>query len=218
MKKRLYKVSEIFTSIDGEGIRTGYPVTFIRLYGCNLNCSYCDSRYSCDGEEYSLMTSSDIIDKVYQLGFNKLTLTGGEPLYHKYCYNLVNDLTSRGYEVNIETNGSCSIREYISEPIIITMDYKCPSSRMESEMFIENLKYLRTSDVLKFVVGSLEDLNKMEDILNEHEPQSNIFVSPVFGKIDPKTIIEFLIEHKLYDVRIQLQLHKLIWNPDERGV
>ena len=218
MREARYKVSEIFSSIDGEGIRSGFPVTFIRLHGCNLNCSYCDSRYACDGDDYKEMTICDIVDHVYRLGFEKVTLTGGEPLRHLHCYDLVKALIDRGYEVNIETNGSYSIAQYVDLPVILTVDYKCPSSQMEGQMYLPNLQYLRKSDVLKFVVGCEQDLNKMQDVLAEHHLECNVFVSPIFGKIDPKDIVDFLLKNHIYDVRIQLQLHKLIWDPNERGV
>ena len=217
--EELIKVSEIFRSIDGEGIRTGYPVTFIRLYGCNLKCSYCDSCYATTDGDYTLMSISEIVEHANYFGLHRITLTGGEPLACDQCYDLVNALTGAGYKVNIETNGSLSILPYVDmKNVIITMDYKCPSSNMEDRMNRLNLPVLRSSDVLKFVVGSKLDLSTMLRVINGYDISANIFVSPVFGEIDPKEIVDFLICNEVENVRIQLQLHKIIWDPNLRGV
>lgn len=217
--ENLIKVSEIFRSIDGEGIRSGYPVTFIRLYGCNLKCSYCDSSYATTDGDYMLMSISDIIEHVDYFGLHRITLTGGEPLACDQCYELVTELTDAGYEVNIETNGSLSILPYVDmKNVIITMDYKSPSSNMEDRMNRLNLPVLRSKDVLKFVVGSKIDLSTMLAVVNEYDITANIFVSPVFGEIDPKEIVDFLICNDIENVRIQLQLHKIIWDSNMRGV
>ena len=213
------KINEIFKSIEGEGIRTGAPVTFIRLYGCNLNCSYCDTRYSCTGEEYTEMNLSQVTKIVDAIGINKVTVTGGEPLMHEGVYELISDLAERGYEVNIETNGSIDIYPYLAmENVIITMDWKSPSSGMNPFMLQMNVKYLRPNDVLKFVVGCAEDLKEMKAVLKNYQPNCHVFVSPVFGKIEPVDIVEYLLENNLQNCRMQLQLHKLIWEPTKRGV
>lgn len=210
------KVVEIFKSIDGEGIRAGFPVTFIRLEGCNLRCSYCDTKYSYENSKYTDMTVTEIYEKVFRLGCHKITLTGGEPLIHDDVDELIQKLVDEGYEVNIETNGSVDIQPYLQKNIIVTMDYKCPSSGMEDEMLIDNLQKLRKKDVLKFVVGNCEDLNICQNVKNCSKAQ--IFISPVFGMIEPKTIAEYMISHNMNDCRVQLQLHKFIWKPEERGV
>ena len=212
-------VNEIFSSIEGEGIRTGYPATFIRLYGCNLNCSYCDTRYSCEGHDGTEMNVSEVIEKGKEVGVKKITLTGGEPLIHKNVEELVDELVNEGFEVNIETNGSVDIYPYTKkENVIITMDYKLISSGMNDKMNERNFKYLRPQDVLKFVVGNKQDLDVMKEILEVHKPNCNIFVSPVFEQIEPVEIVDYIKENKLNDCRVQLQLHKIIWDREERGV
>lgn len=213
-------VNEIFTSIEGEGIRMGYPVTFIRLYGCNLNCSYCDTRYSCEGQDGTEMSVSEVIEKAKEAGVNRITLTGGEPLIHKNVEELVDGLVNKGFEVNIETNGSVDIYPYIKkENVILTMDYKSISSGMADKMNHQNLKYLRNQDVLKFVVRNKEDLDDMKRIIETYTtPSSNIFVSPVFGQIEPVEIVNYIKENKLNNCRVQVQLHKIIWEPTKRGV
>lgn len=215
----LFRVSEIFSSIDGEGIRAGYPVTFIRLHGCPLSCSYCDSTYATEGDDYTLMSMEEIINVVYNKGLFRVTLTGGEPLNNEFAYDLVLELRNRGYEVNIETNGSFPIDRFSHlNNTIITMDYKCYSSGMTDKMDVDNFMYLRRQDVLKFVVGDINDLNQMRDILNQYRIYCNVFVSPVFGKIDPKDIVTYLLDNNLENVRLQLQMHKIIWDPNMRGV
>jgi len=212
-------INEIFTSIEGEGIRMGYPVTFIRLYGCNLNCSYCDTRYSCEGQDGTEMNVSEVIEKAKEVDVKRITLTGGEPLIHKNAEELVDRLVNEGFEVNIETNGSVDIYPYIKkENVIITVDYKSISSGMADKMNHKNLKYLRNQDVLKFVVGNKEDLADMKKIIETYSPSCNIFVSPVFGQIEASEIVEFIKNNKLNEVRVQVQLHKIIWEPTKRGV
>ena len=211
------KVVEIFKSIDGEGIRAGLPVTFIRLGGCNLHCSYCDTKYAWDGNyEFTDMTPEEITDKVYRMGCPRITITGGEPLIHKDIHILINLLLYCGFWVNIETNGSVDVEPYLQNNVIVTMDYKCPSSNMDKSMNLGNLSLLRKRDVLKFVVGSKEDLDCCRDLIKY--TVANVFISPVFGKIEPKEIVEYMLEHDMMDCRVQLQLHKYIWNPQERGV
>lgn len=210
------KVIEIFKSIDGEGIRAGYPTIFIRLAGCNLRCSYCDTKYSYEKEKSSDMTPEQIYKKVFKLGGKRITLTGGEPLIHKDVDDLINLLLNKGYEVNIETNGSVDISPFLYENCIITMDYKCAGSGMEDKMLLDNLKILRRQDVLKFVVSNKHDLGTALNIYPN--TRASVYISPVFGKIEPEEIVNYMLEHGMEDCRVQVQLHKIIWNPEKRGV
>lgn len=230
-------INEIFKSIDGEGIRTGYPVTFIRSYGCNLLCTYCDTLYAVDPQTeedkenaFVTMTPDEILSKCKEFGLTKITFTGGEPLIQKDAPELVALLLDNGYEVNIETNGAVDLKEFNDKLVdvlandetlnnlIYTLDYKCPSSGMEDKMILDNIDYLNDIDVLKFVVGTQEDLDKMKQIVEQYTPECNIFVSPVFGQIEPKNIVQYILDNNLQNVRVQLQLHKLIWNVNQRGV
>ncbi len=213
------KVVEIFKSIEGEGTRAGFPTTFIRLYGCNLRCSYCDTRYGYEGTDYTEMTIAAISEYVRELGIRRVTITGGEPLIHTDTEKLVRSLVSNGCEVNIETNGSIDISPYISDPnILVTMDWKSATSGMKNKMLLSNLKLLRPQDVLKFVVGSERDLNDMGILLWGRGLTCSIVVSPVFGKIEPRQLVEFILACRLFDCRVQVQLHKIIWSPNTRGV
>ena len=212
-------VNEIFSSIEGEGIRTGYPVTFIRLFGCNIECPYCDTKYACKGNDFVKMSVSEIVDKVKELGFKRVTITGGEPLIHRDIDSLLFTLRFLGYEVNIETNGTVYVGQYVEyDSFILTVDYKSISSGMNNKMDLSNLSVLQKKDVLKFVVGTVEDLEDMKRVLDEYKPLCHIFVSPVFGQIEPVEIVNFIKDNKLDNCRVQVQLHKIIWDPLERGV
>ena len=219
------KVNEIFLSIEGEGIRTGRPAVFIRLFGCNLDCTYCDSAYACKGDDYEELSVPDICELVQVFNCKYVTLTGGEPLIHKDAVKLVNNLCRRGFEVNIETNGAINLENFMAgvrtdyrKNIILTMDWKSYSSGMADKMLLSNLKCLNNTDVLKFVVGDKNDLLQMMEIIQVNKLECHIFVSPVFGKIDPKHLVDFILVNKLHNVRVQLQLHKFIWDPEMRGV
>ena len=214
----MMKVVEIFKSIDGEGKRAGLPTTFVRLHGCNLNCSYCDSKYACTGDEYTEMTPEQIIEYVLDLGVNSVTVTGGEPLIHDDINFLLEKLNHFGFDVNVETNGSQNISIHRFPGVWFTVDYKCPTSNMTDKMNPYLFEHeLRSNDVLKFVVGSEEDMNAALQVIEKYRPNCSIYFSPVFG-FDAKKIVEFMMEHELYHCKVQLQLHKYIWDKDMRGV
>lgn len=224
------KVVEIFNSIEGEGSRAGYLATFIRLHGCNLRCSYCDSLYACTGDDFKEMAYMDIIDEVNKYSCKRVTITGGEPLIHDDIYKLVRALIACGYFVNIETNGSVAIdklieslssefsTDCINQHVMFTVDWKSYSSRMSKYNLPDNLRLLSAKDVLKFVVGCEQDLDQMKDLLSHHELNCQVFVSPIFGDIEPKEIVEYLQRNGLNQVRFQLQIHKFVWPADMRGV
>lgn len=218
--KNEFHVSEIFSSIEGEGKRTGYMSIFIRLTGCNLRCSYCDTKYAqVQGRDDSEVLSIDeLIDKIKVFQWKRITLTGGEPLLHD-VKDLLWRLCIAGYEVNIETNGAVPLLKKRYANIFYTMDWKCPSSGENGKMLKENLSLLTRDDVLKFVVGNETDLNEMKRIVSEYQREKPLFyVSPIFGEIEPAEIVEYIKENKLKDVCVQIQLHKIIWNPEARGV
>jgi 7-carboxy-7-deazaguanine synthase len=212
------KVIEIFDSIDGEGIYTGALATFIRLAGCNLRCRYCDTTYSFTGGEE--MTIGSIVAEVERIGNVHVTLTGGEPLIHKDVGELIKVLCQKGYIVNIETNGSVDVEPYQWARAVITMDYKTPSSRENSKMDIKRINTLRSQDVLKIVCNE-EDFGNIKELLSEMTSKPQVFISPIFGEIDPQRLVSFAKELRtehICNVRVQIQLHKIIWKPEERGV
>lgn len=212
------KVIELFNSIDGEGKRAGMLATFIRLSKCNLRCSYCDSTYAFDDKLAREMSIKDILETCDQYDCPQITLTGGEPLISKDVDGLLAALDSHGYDVNVETNGSIDPSAYHKyKNVWFTVDWKCPSSDMESRMNPKAFETLREQDVLKFVVGSNEDLESALHIIEKYNPKCSVYFSPVFG-YNAKNIIEFMKYHKLNHCKVQLQLHKYIWAPAERGV
>lgn len=216
-------VNEIFKSIDGEGLRTGELTTFIRLAGCNLRCSYCDTCYALKNSNGTEMSVDKIVKKAKKMDYRNITLTGGEPLIHRDVDDLISKLCENGFYVNIETNGSVPIDKYIlNKNILITMDYKLPSSGVEKNMNLNNLEKLRENDVLKFVIGK-DDFDKLKQVIEKYSIKSYIYLSPVFGEIEPFEIVDFMkIMHTqgidTSKMRVQVQLHKIIWNPNERGV
>lgn len=211
------KVVEIFNSIEGEGRRAGLPCTFIRLYGCNLNCSYCDSQYACKDSGYDILSISEILEIVKGYGTQAVTVTGGEPLIHPGVNNLLNALIHNGFYVNVETNGT--IEPEIRDPkIFYTVDFKTNASGMSDKMNPRIFENLHEMDVLKFVVGSREDLNQALEVTEKYDIKSFIYVSPVFGAIEGKEIVEYIQAHQLWNWRVQVQLHKIIFDPNARGV
>ena len=217
-----FKVVEKFISINGEGSKAGQLAAFIRFQGCNLNCSYCDSKYAnSDDAKYSLMTEEEIINYLNENKIKNVTLTGGEPLLQKNIKSLIFELLKLNYNVEIETNGSVNIKPFISDlRPIFTLDYKTPSSLMENYMNEKNYNYLTKDDVVKFVVGNQKDLITAKNIIDKYDliNKAQVYFSPIYGQIDPKEIVAFMIENQLNGVNFQLQLHKYIWNPNMRGV
>jgi len=222
------KISEIFLSIEGEGIRTGAPAIFIRLFGCNLRCSYCDSMYAVEGTDYQELTPAEVFEKVKSINTKYVTLTGGEPLIHKDVEVLLKTLDDTGYEVNIETNGT-QPKPSGYKHMFCTMDWKSFSSGMQSRMKLENMMTLSGRDVLKFVVGTEEDLQDAARIIGAMEAQYNIsgiklptfYISPIFGTMKYEDMVNWILSNstmKRNNVRFQVQLHKIIWDPDARGV
>ena len=213
------KISEIFLSISGESTGAGLLTTFIRMFGCNLKCSYCDSTYSIEGNDYEDLTIHEIMDRVHELDCGRIILTGGEPLLiQSNAEDLIRRLVMEGYQVEIETNGACDLKPFRKYGVQFTMDWKCPSSGLNDKMIFDNLLVLNHHDVLKFVVGTQEDLEEVLRIVPK--TQAQCFISPVFGKIEPAEIVEFMKAHidVLKYTRFQLQIHKFVWPVDARGV
>jgi len=218
-----FKVVEKFVSINGEGKRAGQLALFIRFKGCNLNCSYCDTLWAKEKEcEYEDMNEDEILAYAINSGVNNITLTGGEPLLQSEIEVLLDKLSSeKRFNIEIETNGSISLEKYIKyDNISFTMDYKLLTSGMTEFMNLLNFELLRKNDTVKFVSGSMEDLTRAKEIIERYglTKKCSIYISPVFGKIEPSKIVDFMIENNLNDVFLQLQLHKFIWDPSLRGV
>lgn len=215
------KVVEKFTSINGEGTRAGELAVFVRFKGCNLRCSYCDTMWANEADcSYEEETPEEITNYVLATGIRNVTLTGGEPLLQKDIRKLIYLLLQAGLRVEIETNGAVRLSEFCEERPIFTMDYKLPSSGCEEHMMAENIELLEINDTVKFVCGSQEDLVKALEVIQTYDLTSrcHVYFSPVFGSIELVQMVEFMLEHQLNDVRLQIQMHKVIWDPNERGV
>lgn len=219
-----FKVVEKFVSVNGEGRLCGQLAVFIRFAGCNLNCSYCDTTWANEKNvSYELMSSDDIYEYIKSTEVRNITLTGGEPLLQEGILELLKKLSEdKELSIEIETNGSILLSKFsnIDNPPSFTMDYKLPSSNMEDKMCLDNFKYLTKRDTIKFVCGSIEDLQKTKDLIDKYKLINNtsLYISPVFGKIDMDKIVEFMINNKMNRVNLQIQLHKIIWDPNKRGV
>ncbi len=220
----VYKVVEIFTSINGEGMRAGELAVFIRLQGCNLRCGYCDTMWANEADAvYTEMTEKEIYQAVKAAGIRNVTLTGGEPLWQPEIEALIEILISDTWlRLEIETNGSVFLKPFMNalNPPVFTMDYKLAGSGMEDRMNLDNFMLLKPADTVKFVVSGIEDLKRAEDIIRRYELERrcHVILSPVFGKIRPEDIVEYMKKQKLNDIRMQIQMHKVIWNPEQRGV
>jgi len=210
-------ICEIFYSLQGESTFAGLPCIFIRLSGCNLNCSWCDTRYA--EKTSQSMTLDQIIDTIACYDCNLVEITGGEPLVQDDTPALISMLIDKNYQVLLETNGSKSIKS-IHPGCIKIMDIKCPSSN-ESDTFLpENIQFLTQQDEIKFVIGSRKDYDHAEFIIRNslnHISKKKIHLSPVFGRISFEDIAAWMIKDNL-NARFSLQQHKVIWDPDKRGV
>ncbi len=210
------KVNEIFKSIQGESSYGGLPCTFIRLSGCNLRCSYCDTQYAY--EEGRDLTVEEILSKVRELRCPLVEITGGEPLLQEEVYDLMTELLKEDYKLLLETNGSLDIGR-ISPQVVKIMDIKCPDSGMADRMNWKNLEKLNPKDEVKFVLSSQGDYDWAKFTMRDKELDKKVTVlfSPAFDKLEPRIVAEWILRDGL-NVRLQPQLHKYIWAPETRGV
>ena len=210
-------INEIFYSIQGESLYNGLPCVFVRLTGCNLRCSYCDTRYAY--EEGREMELAEILQKVAAYRCPLIEITGGEPLLQDDTPLLISKLLEKGYEVMMETNGTFDI-SIIDKRCIKIVDIKCPASGESDKNDLENLKRLNQKDQVKFVIGSREDYEYAKNItklIPPELPEKNILFSPVFGKIACAEFAKWILEDNL-NIRLHLQLHKIIWPDEQRKV
>lgn len=215
--KETLQLIEIFSSVQGETSFTGLPTTFVRLAACNLRCSWCDTTYSFGRGSPS--TFGEIIDFATSKGNKNICITGGEPLLQEGVYSLMHELCERKFILSLETGGSLPISR-VDPRVHIILDIKCPGSGMEKKNCWLNLPLLKKKDEVKFVVSHREDYAyAREVILRENLPEKvdEILLSPVFGVLDPKELISWMLEDRL-PVRLNLQVHKFIWSPTQKGV
>lgn len=219
-----YKVVEIFESINGEGKKAGQLALFIRFQKCNLNCSYCDTKWAnSDDSPYTLMNLEELYKKVVESGIKNVTITGGEPLLQENIEIFLKKLAENPeINIEIETNGSINLKRFgeIKNAPSFTMDYKLPKSNMEKFMDLENFKYLKEKDTVKFVVSNIDDLERAREIIEKYSlvEKCAVYISPVFGKIELSSMVDFMKKYKMNGVNMQLQIHKIIWDPETKGV
>ena len=220
----VFNVVEKFVSINGEGQHAGELAVFIRLRGCNLHCSYCDTRWACTSDaEATEMTEEEIVQYVLSTKVNRVTLTGGEPLLAQDIIILLKAFAQNSnLKIEIETNGSIDIHKFaqIDNPPAFTLDYKLKGSGMEDKMNLTNFDCLSSKDTVKFVCSDVQELDKVCEIVDKYglSEKCACLISPVFGSIEPADMVDYMIAHNRNDIKLQLQLHKFIWDPNKRGV
>jgi 7-carboxy-7-deazaguanine synthase len=209
-------VSELFYSLQGESSYAGYPCVFIRLTGCNLRCSYCDSRYSYE-EEGRQMPLTEILAYAQSRPTALVTITGGEPLLQENIYTLMKQLLAANRNVLIETNGSLGISKIPSD-VVKVLDLKCPDSGMQEKMDYKNLHFLSPRDEIKFVLSSRDDYDWAVAVITKYhlERTAKLLFSPVVGRLAQTELAEWLLADEL-PVRLQMQLHKVLWPTAVRG-
>lgn len=211
------RINEIFYSIQGESTRAGLPCVFVRLTGCNLRCSWCDTEYAF--REGRQMAIADIVARVRAYGCDLVEVTGGEPMLQKGIHDLFRALLDENLTVMVETSGERDLTG-VDRRVIKIMDLKCPGSGESGRNRWSNLDWLTLNDEVKFVVVDRHDYEWARTAIRVHHIDQRVnavLISPVFGKLEPQTLASWMLEDKL-PARLQLQMHKQIWDPSARGV
>lgn len=214
-RNEVLKVNEIFYSIQGESSRAGFPCVFVRLTGCNLRCTYCDTKYAYrKGRNMSVEEINELVSR-YECPL--VEITGGEPLLQEETPKLAQDISERGCQVIVETNGTQNI-SLLPSGIICIVDIKCPGSGESEKTDWENLDRLGTQDEVKFVLTAQSDYTWAKEVIRSHHLTDRVTVhlSPAHGKLTPAELAHWILEDGL-NVRLQLQLHKILWPNEDRG-
>jgi 7-carboxy-7-deazaguanine synthase len=205
-------ITEIFYSLQGEAREVGIPTVFVRLTGCPLRCNYCDTAYAFKGN--NPLSIEQILSEISKYKTHYVCVTGGEPMAQSNCLDLLNTLIEKGYKVSMETSGSIDISE-VNKNVSIVMDLKTPSSTEQHQNRYENIALLENKDQLKFVIASKSDFDWCCSILENNEILSDVLFSPVYESLKPTQLADWILEKQL-NVRLQVQLHKILWG-DEKG-
>jgi 7-carboxy-7-deazaguanine synthase len=210
------RITEIFFSIQGESTYAGRPCVFVRLTGCPLRCTWCDTAYAFHGG--TDLTLETILSEVERYDCRLVQITGGEPLAQPEVHSLITALADRGYTVLLETSGAIDLSP-VDRRTIVIMDIKCPGSEMADRNLWANLPLLKPVDEIKFVIKDRGDYDWAVATMNAHRLADKhvVLFSPVYGDMDPQMLAEWVLADRL-PVRFQLQLHKYIWEPTTRGV
>ena len=210
------RITEIFHSIQGESTFAGLPCVFVRLTGCPLRCTWCDTDYAFfGGTDHSI---EQILERVQSYDCQLVEVTGGEPLAQSDSHTLLRRLCQAGFTVLLETSGA--VDTVMVDPVVhIILDIKCPGSGMTDRMYWPNVERLRPKDEAKFVIQDQRDYEWAKQVVAQYRltDRCPILFSPVFGTLDPRQLAEWMLADRL-SIRMQLQLHKHIWAPDMRGV
>lgn len=212
----MLNVTEIFCSIQGESSMMGYPCIFIRLSECNLRCNYCDTQYSY--QPNFIMSVEDILNRIRQYRPIKLVeITGGEPLIQPEVYKLMDELIANNYQVMLETNGSLPVNK-VNPAVKKIIDVKTPGSGCGNSFCLDNIKNITDNYEFKFVLSGNEDYEWSKNFIFANKiPEEMVLFAPVFGRIEPRLLVNWIVEDRL-NIRFQMQLHKVIWDPNKRGV
>ena len=210
-------IHEIYLSVQGESTYAGLPCVFVRTSVCDLRCTWCDTPYAFNRGER--MLRADVFARVLAFDCPLVEVTGGEPLLQSEVYPLMADLADAGKKVLLETSGAHDIAG-VDPRVVVVMDLKCPDSGEEHRNHWPNLDRLKPTDEVKFVIASERDWHWTEATIREHrlDARFTVLLSAVFGKLAPVRLVEWLLAAKLPRVRVQVQLHKVIWEPTTRGV
>jgi 7-carboxy-7-deazaguanine synthase len=205
-------ITEIFYSLQGEAKEVGIPTVFVRLTGCPLRCNYCDTAYAFKGN--NPLSIESIMEQVAKYNTRYVCVTGGEPMAQSNCLVLLDTLIEAGYKVSMETSGSIDISP-VNNKVSVVMDLKTPSSTEQSQNRYENIALLERKDQLKFVIASRSDFDWCCSILKDNDVLSDVLFSPVYESLKPVDLADWILEKQL-NVRLQVQLHKLLWG-DKKG-
>lgn len=206
------RISEIFHSIQGEADAVGWPTVFVRLTGCPLRCTWCDTAYAFEGGNWR--SFDEILAEVAQYGARHVCVTGGEPLAQRRCLDLLARLCDAGYEVSLETSGALDI-SHVDARVRRVMDLKAPGSGESARNLMGNLDHLGVRDQVKIVIADRADYEWAVAMLREHDLPARCMVlfSPVYGRLEPRTLAEWILRDRL-PVRLQIQLHKVLWGEE----
>lgn len=211
LNKETLNITEIFYSLQGEAKDVGMPTVFIRLTGCPLRCNYCDTAYAFKGN--NPLTIEEILAEVAQYNTHYVCVTGGEPLAQKNCLILLNSLAKKNYKISLETSGSIDILP-VNNQVSIVMDLKTPSSTECHQNRYQNIPLLGAKDQLKFVIANRDDFDWSCDILQNNVTPAAVLFSPVYESLKPTQLADWILEKQL-NVRMQVQLHKILWGEEQ---
>ncbi|MFD2617305.1 7-carboxy-7-deazaguanine synthase QueE [Terrilactibacillus laevilacticus] len=222
---------EIFETIEGEGMGQGFPTVFVRSFHCNLRCKWCDTTYSfAPAKPVFEATIDEIIEKISTFSSKRICFTGGEPLIHREkSAALIKSMAELDHivDIHIETNGAIDLAPFsrlrenephLMKKVRFIMDYKLAASGETHKMIAKNFDLLKPQDEIKFVIGTDEDFDQTKQVLKHHHKEGQVLLSPVWETMKPRHLVELVLKEPLPNAKISMQLHKVIWDPNQRGV